>query len=193
VRTVRGFGPRTEERLLSEIERLREGHGRLHLHRSLLAADALLEHMLASPEVRRADAAGEARRGRETVSSLPLLVAGGSSRAAVERLVSFPQVEAVDSETPSSVTAILTSGLPVRLEWVRRERYGTALVERTGSEGHWRRLEALARERGLSGGLAAVEAAEEAALYARLGLPRSRLSAQGAASSRRAARTGSAC
>jgi DNA polymerase (family 10) len=171
VRTVRGFGARSEERLLAGIARLQEGHGRLHLHRSQEAADALLEHLLASGEVARAEVAGELRRRRETVSSLPVVATGASAQASVERLLSFPLVESVVASKDGSATVILTSGLPVRLEWARPERYGTALARRTGSEGHWKRLEARALDRRLPGGLLDVDAAEEADLYARLGLP----------------------
>src|SRR4029453_4625401 len=74
-------------------------------------------------------------------------------------------------QTGESATAILTSGLPVRMEWVPAVRYGTALVRRTGAESHWRRLEALARERGLEGTLDALPAAEESELYSDVGLP----------------------
>ncbi len=171
VRTVRGFGQRTEERLLAEIARLHEGRGQLHLHRSQQAADELVGHMRASGDVSRAEVAGELRRRRETVSSLPLVVTGTSAEAAGERLLSFPLVESVGPQTSESTTAILTSGLPVRMEWVPAARYGTALVRRTGSESHWRRLEAHARERGLPGPLDALPAAEETDFYSRLGLP----------------------
>jgi DNA polymerase (family X) len=171
VRTVRGFGPKTEARLLDEIGRLREGHGQLHLHRSLEAADELLEYMRASPDVERAEVAGELRRRSETVSSFPLVATGTTAEAVADRLTSFPMVEAVASRTADATTAILTNGLPVQLEWVRPEGYGTALVQRTGSEGHRRRLDELARARGVPSGLVGIEVGEEADLYARLGLP----------------------
>jgi DNA polymerase (family X) len=171
VRTVRGFGPRTEARLLEEIGRLREGHGQVHLHRSLQAAEDLLEHLRASPDVRRAEVAGELRRRRETVSSLPLVATGTSADAVADRLLGFPLVEAVGSRTPDATTVILTNGLPVQLDWVRPEVYGTALVRRTGSEAHCRELGALARERGAPDGFLGIEVADEADLYARLGLP----------------------
>jgi DNA polymerase (family 10) len=172
VRTVRGFGPRTEDRLLAAIERLREGHGRHHLHRALAAADELVAHMLAGPEVERAEAAGQLRRRVETVSSVPLVATGRSAEAATERLLAFPLVETIVSGEPLAPAAILANGIPVQLVWAEPGRYGTALVERTGSEDHWLRLEALARERGLGASdLAGLEAREEAELYARLGLP----------------------
>jgi DNA polymerase (family 10) len=171
VRSVKGFGPRTEERLLAAIQRLREGHGQVHLHRALEVGEPLVEHMLASPAVARADLAGGLRRRSETVSSLPLVATGTSAEAVANRLFSFPLVESAGPVRPPSATAMLANGLPVRLTWVRPERYGSALVEETGASGHWHRLEALARERGLARGLAGIEAAEEAAFYAQLGLP----------------------
>ena len=171
VRTVKGFGPRTEERLLAGIQRLREGHGQVHLHRALEAAEPLVEHLHASPDVDQADFAGPLRRRCETVSSLPVVATGTSAEAVFDQLFSFPLVESAGPVSPPNATAILTNGLPVSVTWVRPEHYGPALVEKTGAAGHWRRLEALARERGLARGLSALEAEEEAAFYAELGLP----------------------
>jgi DNA polymerase (family 10) len=171
VRTVRGFGPRSEERLLAEIARLHEGRGEVHLHRSQQAADELVEHLLGSGEISRAEVAGALRRRRETVSSLPVVATGASAEAAAARLLSFPLVESAGPQRGGSAAAILTNGLPVRLEWVSPQRYGTALARLTGSESHWRRLEERARERRLKEALDDVDAAEEADLYARLGLP----------------------
>jgi DNA polymerase (family 10) len=171
VRTVKGFGPRTEERLLAGIQKLREGHGQVHLHRALEAAEPLVEHLLASPAVARANVAGALRRRCETVSALPLVATGISAEATFDQLFSFPLVESAGPVSPPTATAILTNGLPVSVTWVRPELYGPALVEKTGTAGHWRRLEALARERGIARGVSAIEAAEEAGFYATLGLP----------------------
>ena len=171
VRSVKGFGPRTEERLLAAIQRLREGYGQVHLHRALEVGEPLVEHLLASPAIARADLAGGLRRRCETVSSLPVVATGTSAEAVADRLFSFPLVESAGPVRPPSATAILANGLPVRLAWVPPERYGSALAEETGTASHWRRLEALARERGLARGVAGIEAADEAAFYAQLGLP----------------------
>jgi DNA polymerase (family 10) len=171
VRTVKGFGPRTEERILAGIQRLREGHGQVHLNRALEAAEPLVEHLLGGPAIDRADVAGALRRRCETVSSLPVVATGRSAEAAVDRLFSFPLVESAGPVSPPSATAILTNGLAVRLTWPRPERYGSALVEATGSAGHWHRLEAVARERGIARGLAGIEAVDEASFYSQLGLP----------------------
>jgi DNA polymerase (family 10) len=143
----------------------------VHLHRALEAADPLVEHLLASPAIARADAAGALRRRCETVSSLSIVATGRSAESAFERLFSFPLVESAGPVSPPSATAILTNGLPARVTWTRPERYGSALVEATGSAAHWRRLDALARERGLARGVEGIEAAEEGAFYGRLGLP----------------------
>jgi DNA polymerase (family 10) len=171
VRTVRGFGARSEERLLDAIARLREGLGRHHLHRALQAAEALVEHMLASPAVERAEVAGELRRRCETVSRLPLVTTGPSAESAIEHLLSSPLVEAVTGRSAESTTVVLTSGLPVQLDWSPSRGWALALLRRTGSESHCRRLEELARARGMAAGLDGVEAFDEAALYASLGLP----------------------
>jgi DNA polymerase (family 10) len=169
VRQVRGFGPRTEARLIEAIARLREGEGRVHLHRSTLVAEELVRFLLESPAVEEATAAGEVRRRCETVSSLPLVATGAAPSAVAERLLSFPLVETtVGLDSP---TVILTNGLPVRLQWSSRASYGAELVRATGSAEHVAQLERHARTRGMATGLSGVLAADEASFYSRLGLP----------------------
>jgi DNA polymerase (family 10) len=168
---VRGFGPRTEERLLDAIARLREGQGRVLLHRATEAGRELVEHMRSARGVSRAEVGGELRRLCETVSILPLVVAGEGVEAAEERLSSFPLVEAVAAPGPEQRVVVLTNGLPVVLFFAAAEAYGTALVRSTGSLAHCARLDAAARARGLDRGFDEIRTADEAVVYARLGLP----------------------
>ena len=174
VREVRGFGPRTEARLLDEIHRLRESQGRLLLHRALEVAEGLVEHLRASPAIERADYAGALRRRHELISNLPVVVSGAAGpEPALDRLLSFPLVESVVSRSASACSVALANGLGVDLNWVPAEDYGVALVRLTGSALHWARLESLAHEHGVAGvgDLAGPEAPDEAHVYGRLGLP----------------------
>lgn len=173
LRGVTGFGVKSEARVLEQVKRLREMKGRVLLHRALQLAEPLVDHLRAASGVARADYAGPLRRRHETVAALPLVATGSEPQAAVDRLLSFPLIEAGERGR-ESCSARLADGLPVTLEWVAPGGYAATLVRLTGSAAHWRRLEDLARQRGLLGparGLADIEATEEIAFYHRLGLP----------------------
>jgi DNA polymerase (family 10) len=173
LQTVRGFGAATEARVLEEVRRWREQEGHLLLHEALEAADSLVDHLRRAPGVARADVAGELRRRHERVSTLDVVVASGAPEAAVAALVRFPSLEEAVSRDERGATGVLASGLAVRLAWTRPEAYGTALVEHTGSEAHWRRLREIGRDLASPPvpELEALAAADEEGLYARLGLP----------------------
>jgi DNA polymerase (family X) len=178
VRELRGFGPRTEQRLLEEVRRVREGGGLVLLHRALAAGERLLAHLRRAPGVLRADLAGAVRRRQETVSRLPFVATGPAADSAIEGLLSFPQVAPGARRGDRTVEARLAGGLEVSVEWVPPAEYAPALLRLTGSPAHLARLEQQARERGMElsaealrrdGGV--LDAADEAALYAHLGLP----------------------
>jgi DNA polymerase (family 10) len=173
VREVRGFGPSTEARLLEEIRRLRENHGRLLLHQALELGEALLSHLRASPAVARADYAGALRRRHEVIDRLSVIVSGAAPEPALDRLASFPLVERVASRSAVACSVGLTNGLAVDLLWVPAGSYAITLMKLTGSERHWTRLASLARERGSAGNgeLLELEAADETQAYRLLGLP----------------------
>lgn len=177
VREVRGFGPKTEARLLEEIRRLREGRGVLLLHRALQTGDRLLRHLRTGEGIDEAELAGELRRRHETVTRLGVVATGASARAAIERFHAFPSFESVDPPAARGATARLADGFPVELTWAPREEYASTLLVRTGSEAHVRRLD---RARASAPRTAEEPAApiradpgpdDEAAVYARLGWP----------------------
>ena len=171
VRTVRGFGPKTEARLLDEIARLREGHGQVHLHRSLQAAEELLDHMRASPDVERVEVAGELRAALGDRLELPPrgdgddCRGGGRSPALVSARGSGRRSDAFGHHGHPHQRAAGPAGMgssrAVRHRPRRAHRLGGPLLEagRAGARA------------GVPSGLAGIEVPEEAALYARLGLP----------------------
>jgi DNA polymerase (family 10) len=173
VREVKGFGPATEARLLDEIRKWRAQEGHLPLHRALEVAESLVAHLRRWPGVTRSDYGGTLRRRHETITELPLLATGESAEAALDALVRFPRVDEVVGRGERTASVRLENGLPVSLEWVRPDAYGSALVRLTGSDPHWRRLVAVAREvvGGDLGTLEDLEVDDEAVLYAGLGLP----------------------
>lgn len=143
-----GFGEKTEQKLLRELER-RQRPESLGLADVEPVARALVAHLRRAHGVRRAIVAGSYRRRKERVHDLDVLVGGADPAAATERLVSFKDVEDVLARGPTRSTVRLRSGLQVDLRVVGEESYGAALCYFTGSVAHSVAVRRLAQRAGL--------------------------------------------
>ena len=152
---LRGVGARTLERI-GEGLRMREAAARRPaLGTAVRVGAALANGLRALDGVERVELAGDARRGRETVDGVELVVACAPDaepeavRKAVKRV---PDPD---------------GGPAIRRRVASRADFGTALCLATGGEAHLRRLHELAAERGLD---ELPGCATEEALHAALGL-----------------------
>ncbi|MGC3997297.1 MAG: DNA polymerase/3'-5' exonuclease PolX [Anaeromyxobacter sp.] len=152
VRGLKGFGEKTEARLLEGIARVRAraADRRVLLSEALAAGDALVEHLRGCAAAERVELAGSARRGRETVGDLDVVAASTDPAAVAERLCSWPQVAEVLARGDTKTTVRLAGGLQVDLRVVPPEDFATLLHHLTGSKAHHVRLRGLARERGFT-------------------------------------------
>jgi DNA polymerase (family 10) len=180
VRTVKGFGPKTEQKILEGIASLATREERVLLHQALREAEGLLMHLRAGPGVTRAEAAGALRRREETVTELQLLAEAADPAAVVLHFSSYPMLATVLSRDLDHCAARLPDGLRVEVTVTPAAAYGTALLRLTGSPAHLQKLDAVARGRGLLLDDAGLHRAEsrrplpvktEADVYRRLGLP----------------------
>jgi DNA polymerase (family X) len=169
VRTLRGFGARTEEKLLEAIE------ASSHLGRSerVLLLDAralaapLVARLAALPATAAIEPVGSLRRWQESVGGIDLCAAAvedttAARGAILDALARFPTVTRVEAREERRLRVRLASGVSVTLHVVPRREWGHHLVALTGSRRHVERL-------GLA--VAPREAATEEEVYARLGLP----------------------
>jgi DNA polymerase (family 10) len=179
VREVKGFGEKTEKRILEGIAALEARGETLLLHEALAAAELLRAWVVASPHAMRVDVAGEARRRTETVDQIQLAVATRDVDAVVQHFLRLPQVVAVVESEGGRHHVRLAGGVHASVEAVAPSEYVPTLVRLTGSTAHYDKLQARARaedlvlsERALTPrrGRRAVALDDEAALYRRLGL-----------------------
>ncbi len=178
IRGVKGFGERTEQKILADIERLKTRGEETLLHEATREGDALLAHLRASPAMARAELAGALRRRRETVDGLVAVVTGRDTAAVLTHAARYPAAAATLESDAEHVVMRLPVGLNAEVHAVPAPQFAVAWHRLTGSEGHLARLAALAAEkrmtldaRGLvrSGRRLAVK--DEPALYRHLGLP----------------------
>ncbi len=178
VRELKGFGAKTEQRILENLARQATLEHRHLLSDALELAERLVRHL--RTDGAQVELAGSARRSRETVADLDLVASAAAPAALGERLVTFPLVTEVLARGETKTTVRLSNGLQVDLRTVAPEDHATALHHLTGSKAHHVKLRGLARERGYTlseyglerldgGGKVPVRSEEE--LYRLLGLP----------------------
>lgn len=150
VAQVPGFGPKTQDNIKREIARLRRMAGRRPLPLALRAAGPVLELLRALPQVQRAELAGSARRGRETVKDLDFVVATEDAEPVMEAFATAPGVLEVIARGPTKTSVFLQGELQADLRAVKPEHFGSLLHHFTGSKEHHVELRRRARAMGLS-------------------------------------------
>lgn len=148
VRALKGFGQKTEERLLAGIEGARRGQGSSRpLGEVLPQAEALLALVQRAPGVQRASIAGSVRRRKELVSDVDLIASASDVEPVFDALVQAPGVAAVLGRGDSKCSVRLAErDLQVDLRVLPDAEFATALHHFTGSRGHHVRLRGLAQE-----------------------------------------------
>lgn len=178
IRSLPGFGARTEANILAAVEAHLSQARRIKLATAAQYARALVDWLAAGRGVIRVEVAGSFRRMRETVGDLDILVAAAADNDAMARFVAYDEVAEVLSQGPTRASVVLKSGLQVDLRLVEAAAWGAALCYFTGSRAHNIELRRLAQatglklnEYGLFRGRERIAGESEAAVYAALGLP----------------------
>jgi DNA polymerase (family X) len=149
IRRLKGFGEKTENKILEELQWRHREQGRIKLIRAEQVAEPLLAYLAAVPGVTRAVAAGSYRRRRETVGDLDILVTCRPASPVMERMVAYEDVAAVIGRGDTKSTVRLRDGLQVDLRVVPDECYGAALHHFTGSKEHNVAVRKIAVQKGL--------------------------------------------
>ncbi len=178
LKDFKGFGEKTEAKILSGIEKHKNGMQRKLLGYAYPIAEAIIKQLKASHKIDRIEAAGSLRRMKETVGDIDILAAS-PDKSIMETFCTLKDVSAVISkgETKSSIYTVY--GIQVDIRLVDKEAYGAALQYFTGCREHNVFIRELAVKSGLklneyglfkakTGKLVACENEEE--IYGALGL-----------------------
>lgn len=147
--TLPGMGPKRVAAVLAGIQSVRSWGGRTPIAQAKPIADALVAELAGYPEVRRAEAVGSLRRGRETIGDLDILVETDRGSQALARLAESPAVIEVLALGQTKASVRMRSIAQVDVRAVVAESYGAALVYFTGSKEHNVRLRELAKAAGM--------------------------------------------
>ena len=133
IQEVKGFGPRTEQNILDNIDFARESHERELLGEAQPLADRVLAHLRDHNAVEAVDTAGSLRRWRPTVGDVDILAASDDGEAVVEHFTDF---EATVIEAGTSKASLRANGMRVDLRVVVPSEWGAALQYFSGSRDH---------------------------------------------------------
>ncbi|HEY3151671.1 MAG TPA: DNA polymerase/3'-5' exonuclease PolX [Candidatus Binatia bacterium] len=180
VAKVKGFGLKSQAKLLADIEKLETPkEGSLLLHHALEEAERILGHLRACPEVIEADVAGALRRRKETIRKICVVAASDQPRPVLDQFLRYPALAHTDNLEDARCLARLSGGLQAELVIVAPNKYLATLHARTGSRRHIAKLQDLARAKAVTffpdtsrtkgGKPRSIESESE--IYRRLGLP----------------------
>jgi DNA polymerase (family X) len=184
VAKLKGFGEKTQDKILEGIRFLGTVGNRIRIDLALAVGEQLLKSITELPEVQAAELCGSLRRRRETAKDIDIVAASDDPAKVMDAFVKHPAVLQVVNHgaTKSSIVAQVNIGpekvvINADLRVVTEEQFPFAVLHFTGSKEHNIRLRQRAIERGLTlneyaltGEKGLVKCDTEAEIYAALDL-----------------------
>jgi DNA polymerase (family 10) len=184
VAALKGFGKKTQEKILEGLRFVNEIGQRVRIDLAYPLGIALLQQLSQLPGVIRAALCGSLRRRRETAKDIDILISSANAKPIMDAFVALPEVLQVTGhgETKSSIIAAMHIGaervvLNADLRVVADEFFPFALHHFTGSKDHNVRMRSRAQdmgmslsEYGLTKGNQHIACASEEEIFAALGL-----------------------
>ncbi|MFW6004113.1 MAG: helix-hairpin-helix domain-containing protein [Halodesulfurarchaeum sp.] len=135
IRTVSGFGAKTEQNILDNVDFARQAGNRSLLGQARPIGEEIRDFLADRPGVDSVALAGSLRRWRPTIGDVDVLVGTAEPEAVTETVAEWDRVEAV-IESGTTKTSLRVAGMQVDLRLVDPAEFGSALVYFTGSKDH---------------------------------------------------------
>jgi DNA polymerase (family 10) len=133
---LKGFGPKSADKLLRGIDLLAASGGRVLLNVAAQTAERVVAAVRAVPGCLRCEHAGSLRRYRETVGDVDVLAAAEDSAPLMAALTALPEVTEIIGSGPTKTSIRTDTGLQVDLRVIPLDAWGAALQYFTGSQAH---------------------------------------------------------
>ena len=154
LRKIKGFGARSEEKILAGIEaqRRKKSSTRITLGAAYPFAQQMVDALRAAcgDAIRDITPAGSLRRMKQTIGDLDILVSSDSPQKIIDAFVKLPQVRDVNAKGTTKASIVAQNGLQVDLRVLEPKHWGSALQYFTGSKEHNVALRQIALDQGLS-------------------------------------------
>jgi DNA polymerase (family X) len=133
---LRGFGPKSADKLLRGLDLLATAGSRVLLNVAAETAAAVIDAVGPVPGCLRIAPAGSLRRAVESVGDVDVLAAAADSAPLMAALTAMPQAAEVIAAGPTKTSIRTAAGLQVDLRVVPLDCWGAALQYFTGSQQH---------------------------------------------------------
>jgi len=177
IRTLPGFGIKTETNILQAIEFLKRSKGRFLLGDILPLARELKNYLGNFKEVEKISLAGSIRRRKETIGDVDILITTRHAEKVMNHFIKFPEIIKIYGKGKTKTSVRFKQGFDVDLRVVEDDCFGAALQYFTGSKEHNIVLRKIAIEKGyklneygLFKGKRRLISKEEKEVYQKLGL-----------------------
>jgi DNA polymerase (family X) len=152
VSKVKGFGLKSQAKLLADIEKLgiHKEDGSLLLHQAREQAENILAHLRMCPELIGAEIAGALRRRKETVEEIAIVAASDRPRAVLDQFLRFPALARTAELDENRCLGFLAGGVRAELTVVTPDEFVATLYGRTGASRHIAKLRTIARSKGMT-------------------------------------------
>lgn len=148
MRTLPGFGARTEQLVLDGIKRLQRYGERFKLSTAEETAEPLVEYLKRCKGVKQITLAGSLRRRCETVGDIDILVTATRGSKVTKWFTAYEDVAEIISRGDTRASVRLGAGMNVDLRVVPQVSFGAALYYFTGSKAHNIAVRTLAAKKG---------------------------------------------
>lgn len=148
IRSLAGFGAKSEQKILKGIEFLRKSGGRFILGFVMATIREIEQRLKKLPQVKEINVAGSTRRKKETIGDVDILIISDRPKAVMDFFVSMPEVAHVFARGETKSMVRLKNGIEVDLRVVPPKSYGAALMYFTGSKDHNIALREIAIKKG---------------------------------------------
>ena len=177
LRRLKGFGEKSEEKILRGIKLVSEQGKRTPLANAWELAEEVIEFLRGNVPTDKISAGGSIRRMREDIGDIDIVVVSPEPAKMRDAFTKMPFVEQVVLAGETKATVIRKGGVQIDLRIVEPESWGAALQYFTGNKDHNIHLRAMAQDRGwklneygLFEGDRAIAGATEEEIYSALGL-----------------------
>ncbi len=144
-----GFGKKTQDKILTGIERLK-GYKEKHLYAEIIdEAESLLNSVRGQKDVVSASLAGSIRRCNEVIKDIDILASTKNPLNLAGFFVSLPDVQDIRVKGETMVSVVLKSGINSDLRMVVEEKFPYALHHFTGSKEHNIAMRGRAKQMGI--------------------------------------------
>ncbi|MBA4543740.1 MULTISPECIES: DNA polymerase/3'-5' exonuclease PolX [Thermoactinomyces] len=152
IRSLPGFGPKKEQKILEAIAQVQNRPERRLLHEALFVASHLAEQLKDEEEVLQMELAGSLRRRKETIKDIDFVIATVSPVELGRKIVRLPVVTEIIGQGETKVSVrVNVEGIEMGADFrlVTPAQFASALHHFTGSKEHNVRIRQRAKKYGL--------------------------------------------